>query len=56
MSRSQSKSLVTNWHGVLSEMIQQAEQVAHTVQRERKMSVVTLVQSLVLECLTNAQA
>lgn len=56
MSRSKSKSLVTNWHGVLSEMIQQAEQVAHTVQRERKMSVVTLVQSLVLECLTNAQA
>lgn len=56
MSQSKFSRLAGNWHEVLWEITRQSEQVAHTVKRKRQMSVEILVQTLVLECLTNVKA
>lgn len=52
----QCKAIMQNWQVVLSELVQESEQVAQTVQRERKLNVETFVQSLVLGCLEKPDA
>lgn len=55
-SNTQCKAIAENWQVILSELVQEAEELAQTVQRERKLDVETLVQSLVLGCLEKPDA
>lgn len=54
--KAQSKAIMENWQTILSELVQEAEELTQTVQRHRKLDVETLVQSLVLGCLEKPDA
>lgn len=51
MDKVECNTLHQKWHQVLSEMVVEAEQIAQSSQRKRKMSVEQFVQTLVLGCL-----
>jgi len=55
MSQKQSNTFDQKWQYVLSELVIKAEYLARSSQRNRKMSVEQLVQSLVLGCLEEEQ-
>lgn len=51
MSYKQSNTIRKKWHQTLTSLVQQAEQIAQSSQRQRKMSVEQFVQTMVLGCL-----
>lgn len=51
MSYRQCNTIREKWHQTLTDVVQQAEQIAQSSQRNRNMSVEQLVQTLVLGCL-----
>lgn len=56
MSSTECKTIAQIWQHMLSKWLQEAESVAQSVQRNRKLDVETIVQSLVLGCLTKPDA
>lgn len=55
MSRQKYNRLADQWHTVLTDVVQAAERLCRSSQRERKLSVEQLVQTLVLGCLEKGE-
>lgn len=56
MSGKEYKAIGQNWQVILAELVEEAEQVAQTVERVGKFAVKSLVQTLVLSCMESPEA